>query len=343
MRLFVVLGMAIFSQPLWANDCLEVDRVMEEVLFNERILRESNAWVYSTVQTGKTQPGRHGGRRIELLNRNNFNPEVEFLRGNPDWNIGLFGKDATTYFGFEHRPPNTYLVPDSTELNGALDALEKAQFKSGLRFYEAEVDELEQVAEDVYLREFVENGRLPFVNQHDSNFHFAAIAIPEPWVKLKRDQIKAYLEWEKFATRNGLSVAEFELRDGIDVLTGTVNMLLNPKFPLPELTAYTPNKYGETALRQLNLGASPKDYLKKVVDTQGSRAVRKKLEEFLKEQETLDPSFAHDLFTRDQTLPPLKTSNPTKVGKAMNDIVKRRIQEISEKASLLFKQGTPPQ
>lgn len=360
MRLMAILSILTFQAPLWANECDEVNGIMEEVAFEGRLLKESNSFAHSTVQTGKTETGKHGGRRIELRQRDKFNPDWDDNRGHPDSNVQLFGEDAARFLGFEKRTPKrnhsgalgdfakstgftqqTYLVPDIAEANGALDALEKADLKTGLRFYEAPVGPTGQVAEDKFLTEFIDNGRIPLVGQHDLNFHFASIAIPESWIKLKRDQLRALRDWRQFVKENKplqkIIAENRSMQNEIDVLTGTVNLQLNPQFHL-NYSAFKQNAYGDTALQFLSEGRSPEEEIRRLVGPKASVAAKQKLEEFISNQKQSSPDFSKNLFTRDESVPALHGKNRKSVASRMNEIVKERIAQISEKAAQLLNQ-----
>lgn len=356
MRLFLFLIITVSTLPLWANDCPQVDNAIREVLLKGKFLKEIESTNASTVQTGKAKRGLHGGKRFELLRRDTFEANREFLRGEPDWNIQLFGPDAAKFLGFEHVPPrldkesalgriaetmglngrDTFWTPDAAEVNGALDALDKAGVKTGLRFFEAEADDVGEVDRALYLKEFIQHGRLPLINQHDRSFHFAAVAIPEPWMQLKREQVQARMMWDEYS-REHLSIYEgYNPSNGIDVFTGTVNLQLNPRLnDVALLTTHEPGNYGQTALQQLFGGVSPEDHITRSLSSAGQNTIRV-IREFARQRRLVDPNFSRDLFSRDSTLPNLRDVPPEILAQAMNDAVKRRIKEISEKASQLL-------
>ena len=159
-----------------------------------------------TVAEVSSRPGPRGGRLIQLRRIgaqwvSNHRTVGYDPQGDPRWFISVVGEEAARFFGFRMIDEDHCEVPDATEFNGAIAAMNQRLREAQLdpipiTFYETPDNDNVRVAE--YVRRFRDHAAIPLARSgnhllHDLSFHTAAIFFPPEVVRFKQNET-AYLE-----------------------------------------------------------------------------------------------------------------------------------------------------
>jgi len=155
--------------------------------------------------------GDHGGKKI-LLKRTRGSwfswvpTAVNAPQGDPRWAIHILGKDVAGFLGYQLREDGILEVPDSTEIMGALKAINQELKAQGLEeipitFYPPFANP--KYALTNYLTQFGDACGLPYGHKngsivHDASYHFAAILLPASVVRLASRQTRAVNAFAQF-------------------------------------------------------------------------------------------------------------------------------------------------
>lgn len=147
----------------------------------------------SVLLTGQSLPGFHGGRLL-IVTKNEFLDSWYSTyqiypaagQGDPRMLVALLGSELAHFFGIRQISDSEITIPDITELNGAIKALNQALVELGYKpipltfFPQGE----EQHNARTYVENFTHRHMLPYANHivlkiHDVALHISSIAIPE--------------------------------------------------------------------------------------------------------------------------------------------------------------------
>lgn len=145
-----------------------------------------------SIEFVKERVGARGGKQILLHKKAHLPWQSMFIdlyanpQGDPRWFIQFFGIQAARFFGFEMEDASSIWLPDDTELNLAIEAINPHLIQAGhapilLRFYEQQ-----EVGIATYLEEF-SRFRMPIASLktgtlnhfvHDLSFHIFTMGYP---------------------------------------------------------------------------------------------------------------------------------------------------------------------
>ncbi|MEW6055777.1 MAG: hypothetical protein AB1540_04110 [Bdellovibrionota bacterium] len=271
--------------------------------------------------------GDHGGK-LRVLERG---PDAEFwmqeskglddeFRGDPRWVIHVLGEDAAARLGIRQISNRHILIPDATEVQGAVDAFNRTaapEDQIAVSFYEPK--RKNHVPSYEYAREFVVNGRLPIAKSgresvHDINYHMLGVLLPPEALNQLRKQMSVIFDFRVYLAQRKLLAKKMNRHwkigdwidqhiDGIavevDNITNGPVMALNPNVPA-SLSGV--NRYRDVfdfwILGHFDLEKSPEQYLVNSIPISHrdcSPELKKVWSEFLQEKEATDLDFKKPL------------------------------------------------